>query len=457
MLNKGYNYYVRNLVNNVNKNNDKYTAFVYGNYNYNVTVEIKDGKFVKGNCSCPYSEGCYNCKHIVALLYYLNNNEVNEVINKNTLDSIINNINEKDLKNYLINILLNDNDLLDRFRISFPDSFPSLTCKEYQQKIKNAIIESAGRDGFIDYNESWNYTKKMYQFISEANKIFRKGDSILSFQILKIILDNIIDLDIDDSNGSTGEIAGECINLIKDIMKKDEKKVIDNILEFLKNEIMYLNLYNYGIEFIELTDIFINNGYELPKIEEAILFGINYQLDSKYPYYLNNYLNLLLKIHNGEIKNVAKIITNCNIFNIKLYENIKCLFNDTEWKIEVVKIIDALQSSGKNKIILEIAIAECMTDLIYEMVKNYNIEQLNKYEKYLFPKYKKEICQIYIQELLKIVKNINNRKEYQEFANLVKKIKNIDKKEYNKFLELISPEMKRKKALREELSRIKLR
>ena len=38
----------------------------------NVSVEIENGIFIDGECSCPYYDSGKYCKHIAALLYYLN-------------------------------------------------------------------------------------------------------------------------------------------------------------------------------------------------------------------------------------------------------------------------------------------------------------------------------------------------------------------------------------------------
>ena len=61
ILMRGFSIYAQGNVSNVKKDGDVISAVVYGSYNYNVQVEIVSGKYLKGGCSCPYSEGRYNC------------------------------------------------------------------------------------------------------------------------------------------------------------------------------------------------------------------------------------------------------------------------------------------------------------------------------------------------------------------------------------------------------------
>ena len=77
---RGNDYYQRNLVSDLKKDNDTYTAIVSGTSNYKVNFKIDNKGIRDMDCECPYFQsGEGNCKHLYAsILKYQNSNFVNE-------------------------------------------------------------------------------------------------------------------------------------------------------------------------------------------------------------------------------------------------------------------------------------------------------------------------------------------------------------------------------------------
>lgn len=71
---RGYQYYRRGLVQNVEKNDEKYTAEVIGTSPYEVSVWKKANNQLGMKCSCPYALEGKKCKHMAALCAYLDSN-----------------------------------------------------------------------------------------------------------------------------------------------------------------------------------------------------------------------------------------------------------------------------------------------------------------------------------------------------------------------------------------------
>ncbi|MDR3628505.1 MAG: DEAD/DEAH box helicase [Ignavibacteriaceae bacterium] len=69
---RGRLYYLRGAVSKLKYSSRKATAIVEGTFEYNVEIEFDENKFpVSCDCTCPYNEGGSVCKHIVAVLYKL--------------------------------------------------------------------------------------------------------------------------------------------------------------------------------------------------------------------------------------------------------------------------------------------------------------------------------------------------------------------------------------------------
>ena len=307
ILSRGYEYYEDGLVEDVLLKGNIVTAKVEGSEIYDVSVEIDNGIFIDGDCTCPYaSDGSY-CKHMAALLYYLDNENLDENNNYTTKEKEIRDslrtINKIELDDFLVELLIEDRDVYDKFRLRFNKSFPSLTIEDYENKIYSAIESSAGRDGFIDYHESWDYTKNMHKIISEVNTLVDNREYDLAFEVAKTILETIPETDIDDSNGSTGEVADSCIEIIERILEfilYDENVLAKKILDYILNEIKTEYLSNYAIDLYPLLNLYVERNIYLDEIEKGLLESLELGKSKKYFWNTKHYVDILTDIYNKE-------------------------------------------------------------------------------------------------------------------------------------------------------------
>ena len=332
ILSRGYEYYEDGLVEDVLLKGNITTAKVEGSETYDVSVEIDNGIFIDGDCTCPYaSDGSY-CKHMAALLYYLDNENLDENNNYTTKEKEIRDslrtINKIELDDFLVELLIEDRDVYDKFRLRFNKSFPSLTIEDYENKIYSAIQSSAGRDGFIDYHESWDYTKNMHKIISEVNTLVDNGEYDLAFEVARTILETIPETDIDDSNGSTGEVADSCIEIIERILEfilYDENVLAKKILDYILNEIKTEYLSNYAIDLYPLFNLYVERNIYLDEIEEGLLDALEVGQSKDYFWNAKHYVDILVDIYNNEdskkkIINLLKKYSNDNYICLKLVD-----------------------------------------------------------------------------------------------------------------------------------------
>ena len=533
ILSRGYEYYKDGLVKDVIFDNDIATAKVEGTTTYDVSVEIENGMFIDGDCTCPYaSDGSY-CKHMAALLYYLDNGKIYENSNYTTKEEIIRNslkkLNKTDLDEFLVELLMEDKDIFDKFRLRFNKLFPSLTLKEYKKKIYDAINRSAGRDGFIDYNESWDYTHNMYNIINEADTLVGNGEYDLAFDIVKTILDSIPDTSIDDSNGSTGEVAASCIETIEKILENilnKDSNLAKRILDYILNETKTGYLSNYGIGLYPLLDLFVEKGVFFDEIEKGLLEALEHGKKEKYFWNAKYYVDILITIYDKEnakdkITNLLKtyshdkkicfklvekylkednadeavkllktrleedsdrdyalklsdiylkenmhaeykdilykLLYELDKYDIGIYKKIKSLYSKDDWLVERKNIIDKIMKEERSwwyeDKLLKIYIEEEMYDNIYNDIKNKDMDTIVEYEKYLLPKYNKELINIYVKGCETFANHANNRKMYRELASKMRHIKNMDgsEKSYKELVSALSEQLRNKSAMRDEL------
>ena len=503
ILSRGYEYYLNDTVSNVKIDEDNtISATVIGNNNYEVNLEIEDDIFLDGDCTCPYYKSNGYCKHMAAVLYYLNEHKVLKSNNNYDLQSIVNKIPKKDLRRFLYNSLRYDSNLLNKFRIEFSNYFPKLSKKNYQNKIQNAILSCYNRQGYITYDNTSSYTHAMYEFIREARKLVDDKDYETAFAICTILLDSIPDTSIDDSDGSTGEVAESVKEIIFDIIEKldYDNATLKNILDYIIEEVKTEYLYNYGIDLKPILEWFIDNELYLDEVESSLQVVLNNSKEKNYFYKRKYYVDYLIQIaelqgnKNEKIKILEKYSYDPNVFlqyidelvknnnsnlAIKLlkerlddknynsksfantladiylknkmmdeytdmlykifykydkyrledYRKIKHLYSTKDWDLERNKIIENIKndkdyyySENLNKIYIE----EKMYDELFLNVCNLNMNYLKEYEKYLLPKYQKEILDIYKNSCLHDAKLANSRSRYREVASKVNYIMHID-------------------------------
>ena len=167
----------------------------------------------------------------------------------------------------------------------------------------SAIQSSAGRDGFIDYHESWDYTKNMHKIISEVNTLVDNGEYDLAFEVARTILETIPETDIDDSNGSTGEVADSCIEIIERILEfilYDENVLAKKILDYILNEIKTEYLSNYAIDLYPLLNLYVERNIYLDEIEKGLLESLELGRSKKYFWNTKHYVDVLTDIYNKE-------------------------------------------------------------------------------------------------------------------------------------------------------------
>lgn len=503
ILSRGYEYYLNDAVSNVKIDEDNMiSATVIGNSNYEVNLEIEDDIFLDGDCTCPYYKSNGYCKHMAAVLYYLNEHKILKSNNNYDLQNIVNKIPKKDLRRFLYNSLRYDSNLLNKFRIEFNNYFPKLSKKNYQNKIQNAILSCYNRQGYITYDNTSSYTYAMHVFIREAEKLVDDKDYETAFTICTILLDSIPDTSIDDSDGSTGEVAESVIAIIFDIIEKldYDNAILKNILDYVTNEAKTEYLYNYGIDLKPILEWFIDNELYLNDIKSSLLAALDNSKDKKYFYKREHYVKYLIQInelqgnknekikilekysydHNVFLRYIEELIKNKNsnlaikLLNERLdekncnsrvyantladiylknkmmdeytdilykifykydkyslddYRKIKKLYSTKDWDLERNKIIENIKndkdyyySDSLNKIYIE----EKMYDELFLNVCNYKMNYIKEYEKYLLPKYQKEILDIYKRSCLNDAKLANSRSRYREVASEVNYIMHID-------------------------------
>ncbi len=204
-----------------------------------------------------------------------------------------------EFEDFMLEVFSYNSDIEDLFRCRFVNYFPKMTKDEYSSRIMGAMYRSCNSHGYIDYSLTDVYSEAMENFISESWNLIKGGNYASALDIIESILDSIPYTNIDDSDGTTSDVADECMEVIEDILEYslvNDKKISDRVLDYLLNEIETKALYNYGIELYSLFDYYIDDKRELDRIEKCLKDYINNHGDDRYV--IAKYREIIGKIDN---------------------------------------------------------------------------------------------------------------------------------------------------------------
>ena len=384
ILKRGYNYYLEDAVHDVTRNGNHYEGLVYGTEIYEVQIEIDDNGNVEDmDCDCPYAEE-NNCKHMVALLYYLENDGEIEskkaIRNTDNYDKILDKISENEIKEFVLEKIYENFDFQNEFRSHFVQYFEKTPKKVYEKRIAQSIYQAIGRKGFIEYNETYKFSNAMYDYIQEANNLIKHNEYQAPFWIASLILEELPDLPIDDSDGTTSYVESECVEVIEKILEKCKndsviKEIFNWIIESIKNDT--LGDYSDGIEKV-LDEHFIEDKFvnERLKIIDEKIQELEQQEDHYSEYKLEELIKtkIALLYQLGMDKEAIKTIKE-NIY----YVPIRRMLIDIERKNKNIDKVEKLLKEGM-KIALKRGHYGTVTYYIEELLSIY--KEQNQKEKY---------------------------------------------------------------------------
>lgn len=227
ILGRGVDYFIRNLVENVYVKDNIIEATVYGTEEYKVEI-VKDNEgIIDLSCNCPYTDGGNNCKHMAAVLFYLESKE-NTLVVQDIEESIGKLVEEADriiIKDFLIDILKNDEKLLNRFKSRLQCDISPTDMKRYKSQVNNIFRRYAGYHDFVDYKNAWGFISELEEIIDNNIQAMLDNNQLTeAFELTNYIFIRVGNQDMDDSDGGTGEIANNCLEIWQEILYKSDIK-----------------------------------------------------------------------------------------------------------------------------------------------------------------------------------------------------------------------------------------
>ena len=266
ILDRGYNYFLSNLISQYDNDGETITAVVEGTESYDVEIELENNSPVDMYCSCPYASDGECCKHMAAVLYFWDSTNHNTTVyqsskNEISIEEMVNNANETDVKNFLIVLLKNNKNLALKFMNLTQTTNSDNTINNYKKSVDKAIGNHLGRNGFIDYYEADAFIDDLMSFTDDIQIMINAGNYMNAFELSYYICAKTENIDIDDSDGQITYLYDSMSEYWKNIADTadDETKslLFKKVLKILNehySEYDYLNDYMKSFLFSEFNE-----------------------------------------------------------------------------------------------------------------------------------------------------------------------------------------------------------
>ncbi|MGM9947632.1 SWIM zinc finger family protein [Floccifex sp.] len=268
ILDRGWDYYNENAVEDLVVTNQEISATVMGNEDYEVNILIEDDEIIDMYCSCPYAAKGNNCKHMAAVLFAYSEKEEEieqdillkpvslieeEIKKRNEIDQLIKNADEEDVYSFLSSVLLNDEQLLLRFynKVKKPDNKQIIN--EYIRQIDVITKRYAGRDHFIDYYHADDFISELEDMIN--NDIFQmiSNENYLgAFEVVNYIFLLICSAEMDDSAGGTTILSEQIYEVWRELIERanpvEKEKMFNWFFNHVEDSDYIERIIIYGFE-----------------------------------------------------------------------------------------------------------------------------------------------------------------------------------------------------------------
>lgn len=285
ILDRGYDYYFDDRVEDLRINSNRIKAVVNGTDFYHVEIKLNGNKIIGMSCDCPYALDGHNCKHMAAVLY-----EWQLRVTHPEIDSLqlVEDASEEDVRSFLIQVLDDNPNLVETFKQYTQNEFSLTTMIDDLEGVCDSYSNGYH---YIDYEFSRDFCDNYEDAVDKWLDVLKKRDQYsLAFRFLLKAYEVFYKLDIEDNGGETVALSviiisqwaniimcmddlerleafvelGQYLNSMRDYY--DSQKIIEIFFdclsgkEFLK---LKLDLVKKQLDYIESHDDIFNRGYAI--------------------------------------------------------------------------------------------------------------------------------------------------------------------------------------------------
>lgn len=285
ILDRGESYYFDGAVLELHKTEHGYHGVVEGTEDYEVDIEMEGGRICEMYCSCPYAEGGNNCKHMAAVLFEIEEQSEEDILTEETcqddqeqeMEEIIERIPEEELRSFVKEIAAQNSEirniLMTRYAVKIDEKQMDLL----KQGVNQHVWEYGDRSGYIDYRNAWDFCWALENYLEDKvdtlidRKCYRQA-----FELTNYVFRTIGNIDIDDSDGGTSQVANACYDKWKEILENCSEEEKNEMFSWFMSHLSC----NYVIDYLEdYMEDFLTHEFQNREMLEKMLKDLDERIE----------------------------------------------------------------------------------------------------------------------------------------------------------------------------------
>lgn len=272
ILDRGLAYYERGLVTDYRQGTKLIRATVQGSEEYDVRIRTEGEQIADMECDCPYAERGTYCKHMAAVLFYMEEEmgtlpggkrgedvsaDSRSTDGKEELKKLIEEADAGIVRDFLAEILRKDEKLLSQFKNILGCEISPEDTERFKRQIDQSFYKFSRKQGYIGYSEACMLISDLEEVLDTyVERMLEKQHYREAFELTSYILEKIEEQPMDDSDGGIGELAGMSMDIWY--------RILDSCDLELKRE-----LFNWCIGYLKNTE----NEYIADFVEDILIDG----------------------------------------------------------------------------------------------------------------------------------------------------------------------------------------
>ena len=285
ILDRGEAYYFDGAVLELHKTEHGYHAAVEGTEDYEVDIEMEGGRVCEMYCSCPYAEDGNNCKHMAAVLFEIEEQNGEDILAEETcpddqeqeVEEIIERIPEEELRSFVKEIAAQNSEirniLMTRYAVKIDEKQMDLL----KQGVNQLVWEYGDRSGYIDYRNAWDFCWALENYLEDKvdtlidRKCYRQA-----FELTNYVFRTIGNIDIDDSDGGTSQVANACYDKWKEILENCSEEEKNEMFSWFMSHLSC----DYVVDYMEdYMEDFLTHEFQNREILEKMLKDLDKRIE----------------------------------------------------------------------------------------------------------------------------------------------------------------------------------
>ena len=285
ILDRGESYYFDGAVLELHKTEHGYHGVVEGTEDYEVDIEMEGGRICEMYCSCPYAEGGNNCKHMAAVLFEIEEQSEEDILTEETcqddqeqeVEEIIERIPEEELRSFVKEIAAQNSEIRNILMTRYAVKIDEKQMDRLKQGIDQLVWEYGDRSGYIDYRNAWDFCWALENYLEDKvdtlidRKCYRQA-----FELTNYVFRTIGNIDIDDSDGGTSQVANACYDKWKEILENCSEEEKNEMFSWFMSHLSC----NYVIDYLEdYMEDFLTHEFQNREMLEKMLKDLDERIE----------------------------------------------------------------------------------------------------------------------------------------------------------------------------------